>query len=96
MLPDRLDSSAASALRTDLLGRRGRALILDASGVEMMGALSLEVIIAAGRQWDADGHDLQVQAGSGRYVVCCQVLGIDPLTPWQAMDASAPDSRVTA
>lgn len=83
ILPDRLDSSAAPGLVAALLDRSGKPLVLDADRVEVIGALALEVIIAGGRQWEADGHSLTIRKPSARFVAACQVLGLDYQAPWQ-------------
>lgn len=84
ILPDRLDSSAAPALLASLRERIGRPLALDASGVEVIGALALEVIVAAGRQWERDGQPLTVIDPSARFTSACAVLGLRDDAPWLA------------
>lgn len=81
-LPGRLDSSGAPALVDMLMARRGGPLILDASRVEVMGARAMEVLIAAGRQWQADGHALTIDSASDRYTAACTTLGLLPDAPW--------------
>lgn len=54
-LPATLDVARARALFEDLAGRRGSPLTIDASEVEKAGALAVEILIAARRQWQADG-----------------------------------------
>lgn len=82
-LPVRLDSSGAPSLLDLLMARRGQPLILDASAVEVIGALSLEVMIAAGRQWEADGQTLAIANPSERYLASCAALGLRPDAPWR-------------
>jgi chemotaxis protein CheX len=50
-----LDSSAAAALREELLARRGQPLALDGGAVERLGGLCLQVLLSAYRTWRADG-----------------------------------------
>lgn len=98
-LPVRLDSSGAPPLVQALLERRGQPLILDAAGVEVIGALALEVIVAAGRQWQADGQPLSVASPSGRFTATCAALGLRPDAPWLGAaappDGTAPEPEVT-
>lgn len=49
-----LDYRAAAPLRDALLERRGGPLQVDASRVEKMGALCLQVLVAARRAWNGD------------------------------------------
>lgn len=83
-LPARLDSSGAPALLQGLLDHRGHALNLDVSGVEVIGALAFEVLIAAGRQWEADGHTLTLTNLSDRYLAACAALGLRCDAPWHS------------
>lgn len=85
ILPNRLDSSGAAALAASLLAHRGHGLILDASGVEVIGALSMEVLIATGRQWTADEQVLTVHAPSSRYISACETMGLVPDAPWRGV-----------
>ena len=88
-LPARLDSSAAPALMQTILGHRGRPVVLDASGVEVVGARAIEILIAAGRQWAADGLALAVEGPSDRYAATCAVLGVCAAEPWRPGPARA-------
>lgn len=54
-LPATLDVARARAVFEDLAGRRGSPLTIDASEVEKASALAVEILIAARRQWQADG-----------------------------------------
>lgn len=50
-----LDYRAAAPLRDAFLERRGAPVNVDASRVEQMGGLCLQVLIAARRAWSHDG-----------------------------------------
>jgi chemotaxis protein CheX len=54
-LPPVLDIGAAAPLRSQLMERRGQPLELDASAVERLGGLCLQVLIAARNLWSLDG-----------------------------------------
>ncbi len=82
MLPGRLDSSGAPALLDMLMARRGGPLTLDASAVEVMGARAMEVLVAAGHQWQADGHALVIDGASDRYAAACATMGLAADAPW--------------
>lgn len=88
ILPDRLDSSAAPALARTLSDLRSQPVALDASGVEVIGALACEVIIAAQRQWKTDGQAFTVTQPSARFEAACAALGLQSDAPWQSVHIS--------
>ena len=51
-----LDLGAAERLHAQLTGLRGRPLDIDASQVERLGGLCLQVLISARNTWQADGQ----------------------------------------
>ena len=55
-----LDYAAAAPLKAELAAARGTPVALDASEVDRMGALCLQVLLAAGKAWREDGHDFQI------------------------------------
>lgn len=59
-LPAVLDIRAAETLKTQLLALRGRPLAIDASVVERLGGLCLQVLLSARRTWTEDGQALTV------------------------------------
>jgi len=65
VLPAVLDIRAAGRLQAELLGLRGRPLTLDASAVERLGGLCLQVLLSARALWAADGQTLTVTTGDG-------------------------------
>ncbi len=81
VLPAVLDLRAAASLKTELLARRGGPLTLDASGVERLGGLSLQVLISAAKTWAADGQTLTVAPASEAFVEQCRVFGAASLVP---------------
>ena len=60
VLPSVLDILYAEPLRTDLLGLRGQPVAIDASAVERLGGLCLQVLISAQQTWARDGHVLKI------------------------------------
>jgi len=52
VLAPNLDLNAGAKLREDLLAKRGAALEVDASQVQRVGALCLQVLIAARHEWE--------------------------------------------
>ncbi len=63
-LPPVLDIAAVAPLCEQLLALRGAPLRLDGSGVERLGGLGLQVLLAACRTWAEDGQPIQLAAPS--------------------------------
>lgn len=55
-----LDLNAAGPLKAEILAHRGQDLTLDASAVERLGGLCLQVLLSAARTWAADGLNLSL------------------------------------
>ena len=62
-----LDLKAAAPLRAALLDRRGEALTIDASAVQRLGGLCLQVLLGARRAWAEDGRSLEVTPRSAAF-----------------------------
>ena len=77
-LPAVLDLGQAPALRSELLARRGSALTLDASAVDRLGGLCLQVLLAARRTWEGDGHALAIASASEAFLNQWTAFGADP------------------
>lgn len=56
-----LDLRAAAPLREAFLERQGADLVVDASRVERIGGLCLQVLLSARETWRVDGLNLSVQ-----------------------------------
>jgi anti-anti-sigma regulatory factor len=76
MLPDCLDSSAASAIKEMLLARRGTAIVIDASEVRRVGAQSLQVLVAAARTWQADQQSYRMTSASAELLETIALIGL--------------------
>jgi chemotaxis protein CheX len=59
-----LDLIAAERLHAQLVGLRGQPLEIDASAVERMGGLCLQVLLSAQKTWEADGGSVRFNAVS--------------------------------
>ncbi|MGR3802769.1 STAS domain-containing protein [Marinibacterium profundimaris] len=77
-LAPRLDSPAADALARELAEARGAAIRLDAGAVTFCGALTLQLLLSARRQWQADGHPFEMDAPSQDMTDACRLLGVSP------------------
>ncbi|MCR9124906.1 MAG: STAS domain-containing protein [Rhodobacteraceae bacterium] len=75
-LPARLDSNAAEELASILQGLRHRPLVLDARAVDQAGALCLQLLVSAQRQWQADGETLSIESPSTRLTGTLGLLGL--------------------
>lgn len=77
-LPSRLDNAAAAALRDMLLNHRGTSFQLDASRIEKLGTLSVQVLLAARKTWDADGKSIALLNPSEVMVAKMAQIGLKP------------------
>ena len=59
-----LDLGAAERLHAQLIGVRGQSLEIDASQVERLGGLCLQVLVSARNTWHADGHSAVIGQAS--------------------------------
>jgi chemotaxis protein CheX len=78
-LPAILDLTAATALRRDLLERRGADLELAAGDVERIGGLCLQVLLAAQATWAADGHTFKIAGPSEALSEALAAMGAEAL-----------------
>ncbi|MEG0819296.1 MULTISPECIES: STAS domain-containing protein [unclassified Brevundimonas] len=79
-LPAVLDLRAAEPLKMQLLAVRGQAATLDASAVERLGGLCLQVLLSALQTWRSDGKSLS-------FVNVSEPM----IAQWSALGASASD-----
>ncbi len=73
-LPPVLDLAAAGPLQTALLGLRGKPATLDASEVQRMGGLCLQVLLAARAAWSTDGHGFRLTQPSPAFTEATQLM----------------------
>ena len=67
VLEERLDSSAAEALLSDINNAQGADLTLDAAGVVVLGGLCLEVLLCAKHVWQTAGQSLSINDASDEF-----------------------------
>jgi chemotaxis protein CheX len=72
-----LDLNEASALRGKLMGLRGGNVVVDASGVERVGALCVQVIMAAAKTWDEDKLSFTFSKVSDAFQKTLQLIGVN-------------------
>jgi chemotaxis protein CheX len=63
-----LDLSQAEPLKAALLPMRGQTVVIDASRVERLGGLCLQVLMSAQQTWARDGHVLKIDDASREFV----------------------------
>lgn len=78
-LPPVLDVRSAGPLCERLRAVRGTGLKLDASEVERLGGLCLQVLISARKTWQADGKAFAVLAASDAFSAALKLSGAEPL-----------------
>ncbi|PZM12026.1 STAS domain-containing protein [Rhizobium tubonense] len=72
-----LDLNEASTLRGKLMGLRGSNVVVDASGVERVGALCVQVIMAAAKTWDEDKLSFTFSKVSDAFQKTMQLIGVN-------------------
>ena len=75
VLPEVLDLRAAGPLMQRILGFEGRPLTLDASAVERIGGLCLQVLLSARLSWAVDRLPLTVMNPSQAFVDSLELFG---------------------
>ena len=87
MLNRVLDLRAAQPLAEDLLAMRGRPVAVDASQVEKLGGLCLQVLISGAATWRADGISLRFGDVSDFFEEQLAMFGV-ALPDLSALDAT--------
>lgn len=59
-LPETLDHISAPEISKTLLAHRGTDIVLDAAAVQRLSAIGIELLIAARKQWEADGARIEI------------------------------------
>jgi chemotaxis protein CheX len=80
-LPETLDLKAAAPLRGTLLEARGAAVEIDASGVQRLGGLCLQVLLSAQATWATDGHPFVISSASTAFAEGVRRMGAQTLAP---------------
>ena len=63
------------------MAARGAPVDIDASGVQRLGGLCLQVLLSAEATWATDGHDFVISAASPAVAEGARRLGALALTP---------------
>ena len=83
VLVETLDLLAATPLATELLGRRGQDVAVDASATQRIGAQCLQVLLSARATWAEDGHSFRISGASAEFAEAAAMLGAADLIPLQ-------------
>jgi chemotaxis protein CheX len=75
-LPSVLDLPAAAPLLGEFAALRGRALTIDASAVQKVGAQCIQVLVSAQQTWARDGFALTLSNPSGAFMESLELLGV--------------------
>ncbi|MCP8896779.1 STAS domain-containing protein [Shinella daejeonensis] len=72
-----LDLNEASALHGRLMSLKGSAIVIDASAVERVGALCIQVLMAAARSWERDRLSFTFARVSDAFMATLKLIGVD-------------------
>lgn len=75
-LPEHFDGTTVSQVAQELLKRRGQPIELNGGRVKTAGALGLQVLAAAAKQWRQDQHAFRLVDASDVLQNAGEVLGI--------------------
>jgi chemotaxis protein CheX len=80
VLAPKLDLAAASALMTTLRAQDGPEIVIDMSEVKHLGALCLQVLLSAGKTFNAQNKTMTITNISDRVIDQMRVMGMTPET----------------
>lgn len=72
-----LDLNEASELRSKLMSLRGKAVEIDASDVERVGAQCMQVLMSGAKTWEADKQPFGFAKASEAFLKTVQLIGIN-------------------
>jgi chemotaxis protein CheX len=72
-----LDLNEASALHGKLMGLRGSGLVIDASAVERVGALCVQVLMAGAKSWEEDNQSFTFAKVSDAFTKTTRLIGVN-------------------
>lgn len=83
-LPAILDLKAATPLWNELTAARGQPIQIDAAGVERLGGLCLQILLAARAQWQCDGLAFAIVNPSPAFSDAANLMAPANLAPQEA------------
>jgi len=78
-LPGKMDADAAKSLMEAFLRRKDRAILVDASEVQQMSTLCVQVLLSARKCWERDGLAFSVSDPSPTFREGVTMLGAETL-----------------
>ncbi len=72
-----LDLNEASLLHAVLMSRRGEDLFIDASGVERIGTLCVQVLMSGAKTWEKGNLTFRFTKVSGAFSKTLQLIGVN-------------------
>jgi len=78
-LPKRMDADAAVHLMEAFLERKHQAVSVDASKVQQLSTLCVQVLLSARKCWERDGLGFSVENPSAAFRESVKLLGADIL-----------------
>lgn len=72
-----LDLNAAGSLHSKLMAARGSDLVIDASAVERVGALCIQVLMSAAKTWEEEKYSLTYSQMSDALTKTMQLAGVN-------------------
>ncbi|MFT2210871.1 STAS domain-containing protein [Rhizobium giardinii] len=72
-----LDLNEANTLHGKLMALRGNNLVVDASAVERVGALCVQVLLAGAKSWEEDKHSFAFSKVSDAFTKTTQLIGVN-------------------
>ena len=72
-----LDLNEATALYQQLLNLKGKPLVIDASAVERVGTLCVQVLMAGAKSWEADRQAFTFSKVSDAFAKTTQLIGVN-------------------
>ena len=85
-----LDLGAAERLHARLVSLRGGPIEIDASQVERLGGLCLQVLLSARRTWAADGQSARLSQTSPAFDDAWTLFGAPAFTPSPGLNQGSP------
>lgn len=72
-----LDLNEATALHRQLMGLKGSNVVIDASAVERVGALCVQVLMAGAKSWEEDKLSFTFLKVSDAFTKTMQLIGVN-------------------